>query len=89
VTRLRTGSTLHIYSVKGCGGAFHDGDTAALSGTSMIAPVQTITGPWHGGVCQAPACSGRLRGRLRGPWQARGMTGPVPTGRGARTPATR
>jgi hypothetical protein len=42
---LRTGSTLHIYSVKGCGGAFHDGDTAALSSISMITPVQTITGP--------------------------------------------
>jgi hypothetical protein len=42
---LRTGSTLHIYGVKGCGGAFHDGDTAALSSTSMITPVQTITGP--------------------------------------------
>ena len=45
MTRLRTGSTLHIYSVKGCGGVFHDGDTAALSSTSMITPVQTITGP--------------------------------------------
>jgi hypothetical protein len=42
---LRTGSTLHIYSVQGCGGAFHDGDTASLSSTSMIAPLQTITGP--------------------------------------------
>jgi hypothetical protein len=42
---LRTGSTLHIYSVKGCGGAFHDGDTAALSTISVIAPVQTITSP--------------------------------------------
>ena len=42
---LRTGSTLHIYSVKSCGGAFHDGDTAALSSISMITPVQTITGP--------------------------------------------
>jgi hypothetical protein len=42
---LRTGSTLHIYSVKGCGGAFHDGDAAALSSISMITPVQTITGP--------------------------------------------
>ena len=42
---LRTGGTLHIYSVKGCGGAFHDGDTAALSSTSMIAPIQIITGP--------------------------------------------
>jgi hypothetical protein len=39
-----TGSTLYIYSVKGCGGAFHDGDTAALSSSSMITPVQTITG---------------------------------------------
>jgi len=40
-----TGSTLHIYSVKGCGGVFHDGDTAALSSISMITPVQTITNP--------------------------------------------
>src|SRR5262245_13375346 len=38
---LRTDSTLHIYSVTGCGGAFHDGDTAALSSFSMITPVQT------------------------------------------------
>jgi hypothetical protein len=35
----------HIYSVKGCGGAFHDGDTAALSSISMITPGQTVTGP--------------------------------------------
>jgi hypothetical protein len=42
---LRTGSTLHIYGVKGCGGVFHDGDNAALSSTNMITPVQTITGP--------------------------------------------
>lgn len=42
---LRTGSTLHIYGVNGCGGAFHDGDSAALSSTSTITPVQTITSP--------------------------------------------
>jgi len=42
---VRAGSNLHIYQVQGCGGAFHDGDTAALSGTYMIAPVQAITSP--------------------------------------------
>lgn len=42
---VATGSTLHIYSVKGCGGAFHDGDTAALTGTYVITPAQTITSP--------------------------------------------
>jgi hypothetical protein len=42
---LRAGSNLHIYHVQGCGGAFHDGDTAALSGTYMITPTQTITSP--------------------------------------------
>jgi hypothetical protein len=42
---LRAGSNLHIYSVQGCGGAFHNGDTAALSSIGMITPVQTITSP--------------------------------------------
>jgi hypothetical protein len=42
---IRTGSSLHIYSAKGCGGAFHDGDTAALSSASMITLVQSITSP--------------------------------------------
>jgi hypothetical protein len=42
---LRARGNLHIYRVQGCGGVFHDGDTAALSGTYMIMPVQTITGP--------------------------------------------
>jgi hypothetical protein len=46
--KLRTiaaGSTLHIYRVKGCGGAFHDGDTAALTSSYVISPRQTITSP--------------------------------------------
>jgi hypothetical protein len=42
---IRAGSILHFYQVQGCGGAFHDGDTAALSGTYMITPAQTITSP--------------------------------------------
>jgi hypothetical protein len=42
---LRTGGNLHIYQVQGCGGVFHDGDTATLSGTYMITPVQAITSP--------------------------------------------
>jgi hypothetical protein len=57
---LRTGSTLHIYSVKGCGGAFHDGDTAALSSISMITPVQTITGPLTWGGVRHPLASATL-----------------------------
>jgi len=36
---------LHIYRVQGCGGVFHDGDTATLSGTYTITPVQTVTRP--------------------------------------------
>ena len=40
---IRAGSNLHIYQVQGCGGAFHDGDTAALSGSYVIMPSQTIT----------------------------------------------
>ena len=36
---------LHIYRVQGCGGVFHDGDTATLSGTYTITPVQTVTSP--------------------------------------------
>jgi len=42
---LRAGGNLHIYQVQGCGGVFHNGDTATLSGTYMITPVQTITRP--------------------------------------------
>jgi hypothetical protein len=42
---LRARGDLHIYQVQGCGGVFHDGDTATLSGTYMITPVQTITSP--------------------------------------------
>ncbi len=42
---LRARGNLHIYQVQGCGGVFHDGDTAALLGTYMITPVQTITSP--------------------------------------------
>jgi hypothetical protein len=42
---LRTRGNLHIYQVQGCGGVFHDGGTAALSGNYMITPVQTITSP--------------------------------------------
>ena len=42
---LRARGNLHIYQVQGCGGVFHDGDTAALSGTYMITPIQAITSP--------------------------------------------
>ena len=42
---LRTGGNLHIYRVRGCGGVFHNGDTATLSSTYLIAPVQAITSP--------------------------------------------
>src|SRR5438309_2103499 len=42
---IRAGSNLHIYQVQGCGGAFHDGDTVALSGSYVIMPAQTITSP--------------------------------------------
>ena len=42
---LRARGNLHIYQVQGCGGVFHDGDTATLSGSYMITPVQTITSP--------------------------------------------
>jgi hypothetical protein len=42
---VATGSTLHIYRVKGCGGTIHDGDAAALSGTYVITPAQVITSP--------------------------------------------
>ena len=42
---LRTGSNLHIYHVKGCGGVFHDGDAAVLSSTYVITPAQAITSP--------------------------------------------
>lgn len=37
------GGNLHIYQVNGCGGAFHDGDTATFSATYAITPPQTIT----------------------------------------------
>jgi hypothetical protein len=39
------GGNLRIYHVKGCGGVFHDGDAAALSGTYAITPAQAITSP--------------------------------------------
>jgi hypothetical protein len=42
---LPTGSNLHIYHVNGCGGVFHDGNAAALSGTYVITPPQAITSP--------------------------------------------
>jgi hypothetical protein len=42
---LRADGNLHIYQVQGCGGVFHNGDTAALSGTYMITPLQTISSP--------------------------------------------
>ncbi len=42
---LPTGSNLHIYRVKGCGGVFHDGNTAALTSTYAITPAQAITSP--------------------------------------------
>jgi hypothetical protein len=42
---LPTGSNLHIYHVKGCGGAFHDGNAAALTGSYVITPPQAITSP--------------------------------------------
>ncbi len=42
---LRARGNLQIYQVQGCGDVFHDGDTAALSGTYMITPVQTVTRP--------------------------------------------
>jgi hypothetical protein len=42
---LRGRGNLHIYQVQRCGGVFHDGDAAALSGSYLITPVQTITSP--------------------------------------------
>jgi hypothetical protein len=42
---LPTGSNLHFYHVRGCGGAFHNGDAAALTGTYVITPVQVMTSP--------------------------------------------
>jgi hypothetical protein len=42
---VKTGSTLHIYRVNGCGGPIHDGDAAALSGPYVITPAQVITSP--------------------------------------------
>lgn len=42
---LKAHSNLHIYRVKGCGGVFHDGNAAALSGTYVITPAQAITSP--------------------------------------------
>jgi hypothetical protein len=42
---LPAGGNLHIYHVRGCGGLFHDGDTATFSGTYVITPVQAITSP--------------------------------------------
>jgi hypothetical protein len=42
---LPAGGNLHIYRVKGCGGVFHDGNTAALTSTYVITPAQTITSP--------------------------------------------
>lgn len=39
------GGNLHIYRVKGCGGAFHDGNSVTLSGTWTITPKRTITSP--------------------------------------------
>ena len=42
---LPWGTNLHIYGVRGCGGVFHDGDTATLSSTLDDHPVQTITSP--------------------------------------------
>jgi hypothetical protein len=42
---VAAGSTLHIYRVSGCGDTIHDGDAAALSGTYLITPAQTITSP--------------------------------------------
>jgi hypothetical protein len=42
---LATGGNLHIYHVQGCGGVFHNHDAAALSGTYVITPAQTIASP--------------------------------------------
>jgi hypothetical protein len=39
---LAAGSNLHIYKVKGCGGVFHDHNTATLTGTYVITPAQVI-----------------------------------------------
>jgi hypothetical protein len=40
---LTTGSTLHVWDVKGCLGAISDGDSGYISASYTISPAQTIT----------------------------------------------
>jgi hypothetical protein len=40
---LSNGSRLHVWDVKGCLGAIHDGDAGYISGSYRIKPAQTIT----------------------------------------------
>ena len=42
---LTTGGNLHTYSVSGCFGLIHSGDSATFSGTYAVSPKQTITSP--------------------------------------------
>ncbi len=42
---LSTGSTLHIYDVRGCGVGIRSGDAMFLVGAYQITPTQTITSP--------------------------------------------
>lgn len=45
LTFLTSGSNLHYWHVKNCGGLINDGDPVALTGSYMIRPVQDIASP--------------------------------------------
>jgi hypothetical protein len=40
---LTTGSTLHVWDVKGCAGAISDGDSGYISASYKVSPAQTIS----------------------------------------------
>ena len=40
-----TGSNLHFYNVRGCAGIIKTGDSATISATYTMTPIQAITSP--------------------------------------------
>jgi hypothetical protein len=40
-----TGGNLHFYKVSGCAGLIHTGDSATISATYAVSPIQAITSP--------------------------------------------
>ena len=45
LTFLSSGSNLHYWHVKHCGGLINDGDPVALTASYMVRPIQDITSP--------------------------------------------